>query len=65
MARELSPARLRQEVMIMPYHHTQRGTWMMAALLAAAFLDAVVPWTSGLVAFIVLIAAAVVFSSHR
>jgi hypothetical protein len=49
--------------MNMRYQHTQRGTWMMAGLLAAALLDAVVPWTSGLVAFIALIAAAVVFSS--
>jgi hypothetical protein len=53
--------------MVMSYHHTQRGVWMMAALLAAALLDAFVAWRSGqwspLVALIVLIAAAVVFSS--
>jgi hypothetical protein len=28
----------------MAYHHTQRGTWIMAGLLAAALLDAVVPY---------------------
>ena len=47
----------------MPYHHAQRGTWIMPGLLAAALLDVVGPWRSGLVAFIVLIAAAIVFSS--
>jgi hypothetical protein len=51
----------------MPYQHTQRGIWILAFLLAAALLVAVVAWRSGqwspLVALIVLIAAAVVFSS--
>jgi hypothetical protein len=53
--------------MVMPYQHTQRGIWILAFLLAAALLVAVVAWRSGqwspLVALIVLIAAAVVFSS--
>lgn len=51
----------------MPYQHTQRGIWILAFLLAAALLVAVVAWRSGqwspLAALIVLIAAAVVFSS--
>jgi hypothetical protein len=53
--------------MVMPYQHTQRGIWILAFLLAAALLVAVVAWRSGqwspLAALIVLIAAAVVFSS--
>ncbi|SHK52484.1 hypothetical protein SAMN05444159_3483 [Bradyrhizobium lablabi] len=53
--------------MVIAYHHTQRGVWIMAVLLAAAMLDAFVAWRSGqwspLVALVALIAAAVVFSS--
>jgi hypothetical protein len=53
--------------MVMPYQPTQRGIWILAFLLAAALLVAVVAWRSGqwspLVALIVLIATAVVFSS--
>jgi hypothetical protein len=53
--------------MVMPYQHTQRGIWILAFLLAAALLVAVVAWRSGqwspLAVLIVLIAAAVVFSS--
>jgi hypothetical protein len=67
MARELCLARLQAAGTVMPYDHTQRGVWIMLALLAAALLVAVVAWRSGqwspLVALIVLIAAGVVFSS--
>ena len=49
----------------MPYHHAQRGTWIMPGLLAAALLDVVGPWRSGLVAFIVLIAAAIKHQSGK
>ncbi len=51
----------------MPYQHTQRGIWIMSALLVAAALDGAIAWRSGqwspVVVLIVLIAAAVVFSS--
>lgn len=51
----------------MAYHHTQRGVWIMAAMLTAALLAALIAWRSGqwspLLILIVPIAAAVVFSS--
>jgi hypothetical protein len=53
--------------MIMAYHHTQRGVWIMAALLTAALLAVLIAWRSGqwspLPILVVLIAAAVIFSS--
>ena len=51
----------------MPYRHTQRGTLIMFLCLVFAALDAAIAWRSGqwlpVVALIILIAIAFVFSS--
>ena len=53
--------------MDIPYHHTQRGILIVVVCLAFALLDAAIVWRSGqwsaAIILIVLVAAALVFSS--
>jgi hypothetical protein len=51
----------------MPYHHTQRGTWIVVPCLVFAALDAAIAWQTGqwapVAVLVFLIAVAILFSS--